>query len=209
MWVWPSASLLVSRHPGPPASRCCLPDPSEGTPEESMYLPWSFQNPGACAMPGLKIYQVNKNTVESQCLAWGLKIIVYYWNDLGAFQLTDNGLTDCGMDTLFKSSLVALSLLLLIPPPDSFGCLHSPASPFTSGTWSLCPLHYGGGFPLSLGEIRLPFLGQGCTRNHTKLPVLLATFVLQRGQCHILQFHTSGGKWPALLRFREGMATTQ
>lgn len=71
-------------------------------------------------MPGLKIYQVNKNTVESQCLAWGLKINgVYYWNDLGAFQLTD-GLTDCGMDAHLSSTWPALSLsVLLIPPPDS------------------------------------------------------------------------------------------
>lgn len=69
-------------------------------------------------MPGLKIYQVNKNTVESQCLAWGLKINgIYYWNDLGAFQLTD-GLTVVWMP-ICPQLLPALSLCVANSTPDS------------------------------------------------------------------------------------------
>ena len=125
--------LLVSEHPGPPATRCCLPDPARNTPggeaSSSMELPKPWGLLPRLASLTLKIYQVNKNTVESQCLAWGLKINdIYYWNDLGAFQLID-GLTDCGVDTQGSSTWPSSLSLLLIPPLDSW------LSP-----WSL-PLH--------------------------------------------------------------------
>ena len=106
--------LLVSEHPGPPATRCCLPDPARNTPggeaSSSMELPKPWGLLPCLASLTLKIYQVNKNTVESQCLAGGLKINdIYYWNDLGAFQLID-GLTDCGVNGEARTRETAKSL---------------------------------------------------------------------------------------------------
>ena len=130
--------LLVSEHRGPPATRCCLPDPARNTPggeaSSSMELPKPWGLLPRLASLTLKIYQVNKNTVESQCLAWGLKINdIYYWNDLGAFQLID-GLTDCGVDAQGSSTWPS-SLSAANSTPRLLAASLVLASPFTpSGT---------------------------------------------------------------------------
>ena len=128
--------LLVSEHPGPPATRCCLPDParntSGGEASSSMELPKPWGLLPRPASLTLKIYQVNKNTVESQCLAWGLKINgIYYWNDLGAFQLTD-GLTVVWMP---KGPQLGPALSAANSTPRLLAASLVLASPFTpSGT---------------------------------------------------------------------------
>ena len=84
------------------------------------------------------------------------------------------------------------------------------ASPFTrSGTWSFSvPRPWDLGlvaYLLSPREVQLPFPGQGCTRNHTKLPVLLATFVLQRTVSHPSVSYFWRSKWSAFVaQFRQG-----
>lgn len=190
----------------PPAGRCCLPDLARNMPGgEAPSSVELSKNTGIFRvserwLPSLtlKIYQVNKNPIKPQCLAWDFDDQWHLLIDgLGAFPAPTDWLIDWGTEAwgLFAPNSLAihcwffcrLSLQLCFWP------LHSHHVGPEAFLFCWFPEPWLGSLSSCLREVQVTFSGWGlCDRPTQSYHLCWQFFSLQKGQFNLFQFNASG-----------------